>query len=422
MLERLRAWRSQFWFLPALMVVAAVALAQAVLQIDVVAGQRILAVVPGSFRLGAEGSRGLLSSVGGSTLAVAGTAFSITISVIATASSSYGPRLVRNFMADWRNQLVLGTFVATFVYTLLIQRAVTSGDQDTGLEGFVPYLGVYLTIGLALVNVAALVYFLHHISESIEVPNLVGGVRTEFERLAHVRYGSGIPDNAVAGPDIRGLMVRATEAGYVTSVEETALIRLARQHGTVIQVLAGPGAHVIEGEPLARIGADGDLDDGADVARAFTIATSRTAYQDIHFAAQQVIEIAVRALSPGTNDPYTARNAVAEAASGLVAVAGNPIPPRGRTDEDGELRLVLDVPSGFEVIDWVLTDLRTHATAEPGVIWEIITLAGRLTKVAPDDLAKRIRQHVDLLIEAYAEQGTRFDADRLRERRRSELD
>lgn len=157
------------------------------------------------------------------------------------------------------------------------------------------------------------------------------------------------------------------------------------------------------------------------VIRCFTIGTSRTTRQDAHYAAQQLTEMAVRALSPGTNDPYTARNAIAELTSGLVTIVANPWPPRGRADADGELRLVLDVPSGSDIVDWTFTDLRTHAATDPGVIWGIIVLAGRLVQVAPPELAERIRHHVELLVQAYAEQGVDFDTERLRAWQQTQL-
>lgn len=168
--------REAFWSLPALVVVLSVVVAQSALALDQVFSSQPQEL-PDSLLLGVDGSRAMLAAVGGAVLAVAGTTFSITISVIATASSTYGPRLVRNFMTDRRNQMVLGLFVGTFVYCMIVLRAITGEDENLGVEAFVPFLSVYGSLVLALANVAALVDFLHHISESIQIGYLIGRVR-----------------------------------------------------------------------------------------------------------------------------------------------------------------------------------------------------------------------------------------------------
>jgi uncharacterized membrane protein len=240
--------REAFWFLPALMVVAALLLAQAMLALDrwVVGSE---GWIPTALVLGVDGSRGLLTAVAGSVLAVAGTTFSITISVIATASSSYGPRLVRNFMTDRRNQAVLGLFVSTFVYCLIVLRAVTSEDDQSGRETFVPYLAVYLAIVLALANVAALVYFLHHIAQSIQVAFLIARVRGELEQVVHRLYGDGREDLVEAPSPPAEVVVLADKGGFVVSVDEPTLVRRACEHDGRVEVVATPGTHVVPGEP-----------------------------------------------------------------------------------------------------------------------------------------------------------------------------
>ena len=120
--------------------------------------------------LSADGGRSILTTIGTSMLTVAGTSFSITISVLATTSSTYGPRLVRNFMADRSNQFVLAMFTSTFLYCLIVLRSVRTASM-TG-SAFVPTLGVHLAVLLAVVDVAVLVYFIHHIATSVQITTL----------------------------------------------------------------------------------------------------------------------------------------------------------------------------------------------------------------------------------------------------------
>ncbi|MDQ3094690.1 MAG: DUF2254 domain-containing protein, partial [Actinomycetota bacterium] len=172
--------RQAFWFLPAVLCALAAVLAETLIFLDRQTGEVDL----GPFgvlitRVGESGSRDLLGAVAGSMLTVASTTFSITIAVLALSSSTYGPRLVRNFMADRGNQFVLGIFVATFLYSLLVLRSVRVLDEGSG-EYFVPHLATNVAVLLAVLAIGVLVYFIHHISDSVQVWTLAQQVRTDL--------------------------------------------------------------------------------------------------------------------------------------------------------------------------------------------------------------------------------------------------
>lgn len=180
MLHRLRTARESFWFLPGVLGVGALVLAELVVTLDrYLDGASYGPLDALLVRVGASGSRDILGAIGGSMLGVAATSFSITISVLATTSSSYGPRLVRNFMADRGNQLVLGIFGSTFLYSLMVLRSIRSLDSGDG-DTFVPDLAVNLAVVLAVLDVAVLVYFIHHIADSVQVSSLVQRVRRDL--------------------------------------------------------------------------------------------------------------------------------------------------------------------------------------------------------------------------------------------------
>ncbi|WP_193315288.1 DUF2254 domain-containing protein [Nostocoides sp. F2B08] len=424
--ERYLRARDSFWFLPALLVLAAVVLSQVAVLID---RQLELAWASTSaLALGVDGSRGLLTVIGGSVLGVAATAFSITVSVIATASSSYGPRLVRNFMADRGNQLVLGIFVSTFAYCVLVLRSVTAADSDAGREAFIPYIAVYLAIVIALVNIGCLVYFIHHIADSIQISTLVETVRNELRTVAEREYPEDAArwaDSAVAASrldpgDPRVVEVTMGSPGYVVGVDADSLVSYARKHDVVVEIVPRVGDHVIATEPVARIRAmrDAEIDQAVEAAirRRVSIDDARSPYQDVRFAIQQLVEMAVRALSPGTNDPFTAQNAIEELGSGLAAIARGTEQPDGIADSDGELRLVLRRPRPLELVDLVFDDLRSHGSAEMRVIRPAIQLAKRIAEAGSPELAQRAWMHVDLLLDAYGDSGApEFDVDRMRE-------
>lgn len=441
--ERYVRARESFWFLPAVLVVLSVALSQLTLSLD----RRIDLDWAGNSQLalGVDGSRGLLTTIGGSVLAVAGTAFSITISVIATASSSYGPRLVRNFMKDRGNQLVLGVFVATFAYCIIVLRSVTAADSDAGRQAFVPYISVYLALLIALVNIGCLVYFIHHIADSIQISTLVRAVRGDLSRVAGREYPAtdeAWDDDAVPAvrldprdDDVEVVTVGAN--GYLNGVDTSSLLTLGRERGLVIEMVPRVGDHVIAEEQLARVRRISDPDDPAESEGAegavgaegaaqsdladrirsnVTVGAARSPHQDIRFALQQVAEVAVRAMSSGVNDSYTAQNAIEELGSGMAAIARGLEPPEGIADRNGDLRLVLRRPRPIELIDLVFDDLRIHGTGDPRIMRAAIQLAKRVAEAGSADLAQRVWLHIDLMISAFEDSGAaEFDVSRMRE-------
>lgn len=402
----IRRLRETFWFLPAVMVSAAVLLAEGVVALDrfVLGGTDPLAVFS---PMGATGARGILAAIGGSMLTVAATSFSITISVIATASSTYGPRLVRNFMADRGNQFVLGVFTATFVYALLALRSVRSVEDGSTGEAFVPHVAVYLAIVLAIINVGVLVFFIHHIATSVRVSSLIKGARDEVFAAIDARYPRQHQDDAVHAPSnpTRGFAVAAAKDGFVDNIYVDHLVGVAAKADGLIEVLVRTGDHVVEGEALARLRLpDGshDADDALckSIRRGISLATTRSPSQDIRFSLALVTEMAVRALSPGTNDPYTANNAIAELASALVRLAYRPQALPGRT-RDGQLRLYLPVIDHEDLLDDVFTDLRIHGAAEPTVVRSTLQLAGRIAQGPHEKMAGRAREHATRMMEAF---------------------
>jgi uncharacterized membrane protein len=416
--ELVRRIRETFWWRPAALVLGAVVLAEVLVFLDRLLGTTSWSESQTAWQLGVDGSRGLLTAIGGSMLGVAATAFSITIAVIATASSSYGPRLVRNFITDRGNQLVLGMFLATFVYSLLVLRSVRSADEELGYDAFVPFLSVHVAILLALVNVGALVYFIHHIAESIQISTLAVELREDLVAVARREYtepqGDRVADVDAAEAAARegGHVVAAEAPGFVVSVDRDRLVELAGEGDGVVVMEAEAGDHLIPGEPLLRSTLALDCDDA--LRGCVVLGGSRTPTQDPRFAVQQLVEMAVRAPSPGTNDPYTARNAIQEVGAGLSMVVAARAPARGLADGQGHVRLVLDLPEASDIVDEALTDLRVHGSAEPHVVREILRLADRLTTAADAQVGALVRSHVALLLDAFAATGGDADAARLR--------
>ncbi len=446
--------RQSFWFLPAVMCAIAVVLAESLIVLDEQLDEVDLGFLGVLVtRIGASGSRDLLGAVAGSMLTVAGTIFSITIAVLALTSSTYGPRLVRNFMADRGNQFVLGVFVSTFLYSLLVLRSIRVVDDDSG-DYFVPHLAVNMAVLLAVLAIGVLVYFIHHISDSVQVATLAKSVRDDLvaavhrlspeeddsedgnrpgNRHQHLDIDHGDSGSAVAaagdgGVDggVDGARVTAGSSGYVQSIDHQRLLALAGTHDVVVELCVRTGHHLVEGDPLAVLRPTDRADDEleSEVRKAVLTGPARTPVEDLELSVLLLEEMAVRALSPSMNDPYTAINALDDLSAGLVLFAGRKPPARRRYDEDGHLRVVTPTVVLTDLLDHVVDAMRLYAVGHPTVLHRTLRLVERVASASGQpEVRARMNEQVQRLVEAFELSspqacdltGLRRHADRVRQ-------
>ncbi len=342
--------RGSFWFLPSLMAAGAVLLSFGAVQLDAAMEADAYGRFEFIYLFGPEGARAILSAVATSMITVAGLTFSITMLTLQLASSQFGPRLLRNFMRDRGNQLVLGTFISTFVYCLLVLRTVK------GVEGssFVPHLAVAIGVVLAVAGLAVLIYFIHHTASSIRIETLLASLSEEtsatIDRLFPEKLGREDAEIAAEPPDFnKAHVICANASGYVQSIDNAALLRLSTEQDVIVNVAARPGSFVTERDPLLRVLAPEPLpEDKADALRAtLIVGIERTPYQDLDFSIRRIVEIAQRALSPGINDPTTALYCIDRLREALVRLAERRTPSSRRHDDEGRLRVVAE-PVSFE--------------------------------------------------------------------------
>lgn len=384
--------RSSFWFLPTAMAAAATALAIGLIRVDVWLDFEARFDLGALYAVGPEGARAILSVIASSMITVAGLTFSITMLTLQLATSQFGPRLMRNFMRDRSNQLVLGTFIAAFVYCILVLRAIR-GTEDSG---FVPHLAVSFGVLLAVAGVAVLIYFIHHIAASIRIENLLAELATETKHTIDAIYPERIDCNpALGGETAKDLIpsdfeaasgsIFLRESGYVQSVDVDNLMRLAIDADVLLRIEARPGQFVtsqdaiITAYPFDRIS-----DDAADKARgAIVIGVDRTPEQDLAFSIRRLVEIAQRALSPGTNDPTTALYCIDRLGEALGRVARRPIPPSIRLDENKRPRIEIGVASLADFACPAFAAIARYGMADAELIAHLLTAMGKLHRVAP---------------------------------------
>ena len=345
---RREALRTTLWVVPAAMVAAAILLFGVTYGLDrAIANGRLS--LPGWAIAGeADASRQVLIGIAAAVITVAGVMFSITILALQLASQQFGPRMLRNFIRDVGTQVSLGAFVATFVYSVL-----TLGSVAHGSAGFVPHLSVTVALVLTLGDLGVLIYFIHHVATSIQVTSVIAGIARDFRSTLRTlqnetaRMVPGQPDPDAEArelsarlDDANGL-VRARTPGFLQSVGHDQLVRIAASSGATIQLLHRPGHFLVEGQPLARVWPADAAQVVADTLdRAHIVGSSRTLTQDLGFAVDQLVEVAIRAISPAVNDPFTALNCIDWLGDCLCRAGRGPLPGGLYRDPDGVVRLV----------------------------------------------------------------------------------
>lgn len=367
---------STLWFIPTLMVFSVFTLHLVTLEVD----QRI--DDPGLEILydgGPEGARELLGTIAGSIITVAGVAFSVTIVALSIASSQFGPRLLQTFMRDTGSQVVLGTFIATFMYCLLVLRQVKGGPSDAAPDEFVPAISITLSLALALVSVGMLIYFINHIATIIQgwhvVSRIGGDLLSSTRKLFPGGIGHPPAESHDAEADIpddfdnRCIEVDADRGGYVMGIDGRKLMDLACEHDVILRIEKRPGHYVIPGTGLMRVWPAKNFRPGLvrEARRSFILGPQRTVGQDVEFAVEQLVEIAVRALSPGINTPSLAVTCLNQLATGLAHLAREDMPSPYRYDDSGRLR-VIAWPSGFgDIVDAAFNEIRQYGASSVAV-------------------------------------------------------
>lgn len=345
--EVMEVVRSSYWFVPTLMTLGAILLGIAAVWLDAGPGTGWLDSIGWYQKAKPEAAREMLSAIAGSMITVAGVVFSITIVAIAFAAGQYGPRVLTNFMSDRGNQLTLGTFIGTFVYSLVVLRTIHSGDSE-----FVPQFAVLLGIFLALCSIAVLIFFVHHVPNSIHVNSVIGHIG---EQLVHrVRQDKPIGGNRdepdPSGRDGNGIEgrgepaeVRSHHNGYVQALDENRIVAVACKHDMLLRVNCAPGDFAYKGRPLLEAWPAGRLSkDCADALRqAYAVGHNRTPAQDLLFLVDELVEITARALSTGVNDPFTAMTCIDWLGAATAQMARRRPNSDQRRDDQGAVRLIM---------------------------------------------------------------------------------
>lgn len=344
---------ANYWFYPALFSVLSAVLAFAMIWLDRHGFAGALNQEGWIIPARPQGATNMLTVMAGSMIGVASTVFSITIAAVAYASGNYGPRLLTNFMEDRGNQLSLATFIGSFVYALIVLRSVRAEDETPAangaadaLPGFVPQLSLLVAYALLALCVAVLVFFLNHIPSSIRINTVLNGIAARLLELARETYP--VEDSfADARQPVPGEAVGAESTGYVQLINFQGLVDLASKQACVLSLKVRTGDFVHRDMPLVEVAGTMDPALVESIHDCFTFGASRTPEQDPQFLIDELVEIGLRALSPGINDPFTAITALHWLGAATAEIGRRDLRKR-IAEDDPENCPVIPLPDDFE--------------------------------------------------------------------------
>jgi uncharacterized membrane protein len=417
--------RTNLWLVPAVEVLGAVCLFAATDAADRAVYHGALTLPSWVISGSADAARQILTAIAAAVITVVGVVFSIVIVALTLASTQFGPRMLRNFIRDRGTQLTLGTFVATFVYAVLT--LVSIGGPGPG-GAFVPHISITTTLALMVVDLAVLIYFINHIANQIQLPQVIAGISGDLSRAidAHVEEGAADPDE----PSVAGLLsgmpgpggaVGVSRSGYLQYIRHRTLLGIATEAGAVIYLHYRPGHFLAQGSQLATVwpaGAAGEV--ARELARAHVTGPYRTLAQDVSFGIDQLVEIAIRALSAAVNDTFTALTCIDWLSDSLCKVAGRWHPARVHRDRAGAVRVITTEPTYERMVQRAFDKIRQSARGLPAVLIRQLDALGRIMERTTAEDQRQVLLDQAAMIIRVSEESVHDESDRADVRRQYE--
>lgn len=400
LLERLR---QNLWFAPTVTFVVSATAALAMVALDY-AHPDLDQRIPLLFRGGPDSGRGVLGAIAGSTITIAGVTFSITMVVLQLTSTQFSPRVLRNFMRDRGNQLVLAAFIGAFTYAIVVLGSIVGEETDIG--AFVPSAAITGALLLVFVALGMFIYFIHHIATAIQVSHIAASIAHETLATIEAEYPEPFTASAQeAGdpvPDARWERCEAVGSGYLEEVDHAGAVALAAKYDVVVRLEVRPDRWVQRDAPLFSVSPQERLGDELRrrLPEVVSVGEQRSMRHDFGFGIQQLVDIGLRAISPGINDPTTATTCIDRLAEILVAVGRRDLGDGCHRDEAGALRLLMPVPEFGGLVHLAFSQLLHFAADVPSVLEH---LALRLATIASAVHAERhgpLREQAELIAEA----------------------
>lgn len=423
--------RASYWFIPTLFALAAVLMSFLLPMLD----QQFAdagGTPPEWIRTNVLTARSTLSAIAGAMVAVTGTVFSITIVTLSLTSQQFGPRLLRRFMYDLPTQITLGVFLSTGFYCLLLLRAVEGHETAS-----VPHVSVMFAVVLTVLSMAMLILFIHHVAVLIQAPHVVAAVGRDLDdailRLFPNKIGQPASDSKhttsaieqVAALGDCTLVVPSTQEGYIQAIDGDRMMQMAGEQDIVLRLRSRPGDFIGIDTPLADLWMTGDsavddirVDDLTETINGTVIVgMRRTPRQDVECAIDELVEVAVRALSPGINDPFTAMNCIDRLGASLGRLAERELPSPYRCETDGRLRVITRPVAFSNVLNAALNQIRQYGRDSVAVTIRLLEALASIAEHVQREVDRdSIRLHAELIANAAESFSADHDQDEVRNR------
>lgn len=393
---RQEALRTNLWLIPTVEVVLAAAFFAGTYALDRAAYRGALTFPSWVYGGTADGSRQVLTGLAAAVITVVGLVFSITIVTLTLASTQFGPRMLRNFIRDRVTQVTLGTFVATFAYAVLTLISISPGPHGD----FIPHLSITISLALVALDLAVLIVFIDHIAKSIQLPQVIASIAGDLSRAIDASLSDHEVAEVQAGPSISemlrridesGDLVRAQASGYLQFIRLDTLMGIASRMHAVIRLLHRPGHFVSEGQPLAVVWpAEAAPRVARALDRAHATGPHRTLAQDLSFAVDQLVEIAIRALSPAVNDTFTALTCIDWLGDGLCKVFAHWNPVTAHRDQRGNLLVITVAVSDRRLVERAFEKIRQASHGMPAVMIRQLEALARVMRYSTTDAQRNV--------------------------------
>ncbi len=405
---------ASFWFVPIVMLVGTVVVALGLVKLEAYLGMEVVDDWPLLLNASPETAGRLLSAIATTVATVAATTFSLTIVALTLAAQQYTPRLLHNYISNRGNQFALGMLAGTFGYALIVLTFVRSDPR------FVPALALTGALVLAVASVGVFIYFIHHVASIVQDTNITADVEQRTLRTIEHAFRD---DAEAAGGEGRpeGTPVPAEgSSGYVQVVEIDALVRLMAAHDLVLTVERDAGEFVPKGAALARLAPPERVtqDVVREIQQYFKIGQDRTHQQDVAYGIYQLVDIAVRSLSPAFNAITTASTCIDHVGSILRQLASMELPPWRCYLQDGKPRVIVDSPTFGDLLKLGFDQIRTFGESHTVILLHLLEVISELEEVTDMPERRRLLVAHANHIAAAADRGVQAEVDRqaIRER------
>lgn len=399
--------KSTFWFLPVLMIAITIAMALGLLYLD-----NHLEIDQDGFKAflfvgSSDSARVILSTISGAMITVAGTVFSITLVALTLASSQFGPRLIRNFMYDRINQVVLGAYISTYIYCLIVLNTITGEDYSA----YIPAFSILFAMIAALANIILLIIFIHHIAVSIQAGKVTSDISKNLIKNIKSLYPEKLREESeeeqeVNEESIKSAFKFSTEIsahihGYLQYVDHESLLKVVSKMNSLFEIHHRPGSYIVKGEALGMFYSDHPLNDEVikKIQSHFITGESRTLQQDAEHSIHQMVEIASRALSPGINDPYTTIACIDNLTSIMTYLSGVKLPSKYRYDKNERLVIIAETITFEGMLDAAFNQIRQFSKNSPAVVIRLMDALVTIERLATKSSHKKaLKKHARMVL------------------------